>query len=76
LLKPSTEKTGKVLRKAGIEPGEKKSQPSGGKNKAKGHGRNGAESYKAAQTIQIPHPSLKPGDHCPECQEGKVYAQK
>ncbi len=76
LLKPSTEKTGKVLRKAGIEPGEKKSQPSGGNSKAKGHGRNGAESYKAAQTIQIPHPSLKPGDHCPECQEGKVYAQK
>lgn len=79
LLQPSTEKTAKVLRKAGIEPGEKKSQPSGGRmpeSKAKGHGRNGAESYKAAQKVEVSHPSLKPGNPCPECQEGKVYAQR
>ncbi len=79
LLKPSTEKTEKVLRKAGIQPGEKKSPPSGGKtpeSKAKGHGRNGAESYKAAQKVEVSHPSLKPGDHCPECQAGKIYTQK
>jgi transposase len=79
LLKPSTEKTEKVLRQAGIEPGEKKSQPSGERvpeSKAKGHGRNGAGSYKAARTVAVSHPSLKPGDNCPECQEGKVYTQK
>jgi len=79
LLKPSTEKTEKVLKKAGIDPGEKKSKPEGGKmseGKAKGHGRNGADSYKAAQKVEVPHPLLKPGDHCPECQEGKVYTQK
>lgn len=45
-------------------------------SKAKGHGRNGAESYKAAQKVEVSHPSLKPGNPCPECQEGKVYAQR
>ena len=44
------------------------------KAKAKGHGRNGAEEYTGAEHIHIPHPSLKPGDACPEpgC-KGKVY---
>lgn len=44
------------------------------KEKAKGHGRNGAEEYTGAEHIHIPHPSLKPGDACPEpgC-KGKVY---
>jgi transposase len=26
--------------------------------------------------VAVPHPSLKPGDACPECPKGKVYAQK
>ncbi len=79
LLKPSTEKTEKVLKKAGIGAGEKKSQAGSGKTperRIKGHGRNGAGSYKAAQKIQIPHPWLQAGDKCPNCKEGKVYAQK
>jgi transposase len=76
LLKPSTEKTAQVLRKAGMEPGEKKSPSSTAKSKAKGHGRNGAETYQAAQKVAVSHPSLKPGDPCPECQQGKVYTQK
>lgn len=44
------------------------------KEKAKGHGRNGAEEYTGAEHIHIPHPSLKPGEPCPEsgC-KGKVY---
>lgn len=44
------------------------------KEKAKGHGRNGAEEYTGAEHIRIPHPSLKPGEACPEpgC-KGKVY---
>lgn len=44
------------------------------KAKAKGHGRNGAEEYTGAEHIHTPHPSLKPGDPCPElgC-KGKVY---
>ena len=80
LLKPSTEKTEKVLQKVGLEtPREKKSQSSDGKmteSKAKGHGRNAAAAYQAAQKIRIPHSSLQAGDQCPNCQQGKVYAQK
>jgi transposase len=26
--------------------------------------------------VAVPHPNLKPGDACPECSKGKVYAQK
>jgi hypothetical protein len=47
-----------------------------GAKKRKGHGRNGAQDYTGAQKINVPHESLKPGDRCPECEKGKVYAQK
>ena len=43
-------------------------------DKPKGHGRNGALSYIGATKIKISHESLKPGDGCPKCQKGKVYA--
>ena len=42
-------------------------------NNSKGHGRNGAEAYRGATTIKVSYDLLKPGDHCPECQKGKVY---
>jgi transposase len=38
-----------------------------------GHGRNGADAYTGAETIEIPHPSLSPGDPCPQCEKGTVY---
>ncbi len=41
--------------------------------KAKGHGRNGAEEYVGAEKVRVPHESLKPGDACPNCQKGTVY---
>ncbi len=41
--------------------------------KQKGHGRNGANMYKSAQRVFIPHSKLSPGDICPGCQKGKVY---
>ena len=44
--------------------------------KAKGHGRNGAEAYTSAKRITIAHPELTPGGKCPECFQGKVYLQK
>ena len=47
-----------------------------GAKKRKGHGRNGAQDYTGAQKINVPHQSLKSGDRCPECEKGKVYAQK
>jgi len=39
----------------------------------KGHGRNGADDFPGAETIEVPHQSLKPHDVCPDCQRGKVY---
>jgi transposase len=46
------------------------------KKKRKGHGRNGAAAYRGADRIAVPHATLKPGDNCPECIDGKVYRQK
>jgi len=54
------------------EKGEESSKPEG-----KGHGRNGANQYVGAQRIQAPHPTLHPGDPCPnEGCDGKVYPMK
>jgi transposase len=79
----STEKTKAVFEKAGIEPSSK---PAGEKTSAErteahkpkppGHGRNGAEAYRNAQHIQIPHATLQHGDRCPGCLKGKVYGQR
>jgi transposase len=46
------------------------------KPKRKGHGRNGAKEYTGAKKIRVDHPSLKSGDHCPQCRKGKVYDQR
>ncbi len=75
LMKPSTEKTEKVLQKAGLEP-RSNDHAHGSERKAKpGHGRNGAQAYRGAERIPVPHASLKPGDRCPGCLRGKVYAK-
>jgi len=39
----------------------------------KGHGRNGADDYRGAEKIPVPHGSLQSGDACPDCKKGKVY---
>ena len=39
----------------------------------KGHGRNGADAYRGAEQIDVPHESLEAGDACPQCVQGKVY---
>jgi transposase len=41
--------------------------------KAKGHGRNGTDAYTGAETVHVPHDTLKPGDPCPDCKKGTVY---
>jgi hypothetical protein len=38
-----------------------------------GHGRTGAAAYTGADTVKIPHPSLRRGDRCPGCTTGKIY---
>jgi len=63
-----TEKTSKVLK-------EKKDRKKA-KEKQKGHGRNGAGSYKGAQKVKISHQTLKPKDRCPACKKGKLYDTK
>src|SRR6516225_4618075 len=40
---------------------------------SRGHGRNGAEAYRGAERIDVPHPSLRAADACPACGEGTVY---
>jgi hypothetical protein len=45
------------------------------KRKRPGHGRNGADAYRGAETIEVPHETLASGDACPECAKGKVYEQ-
>jgi transposase len=42
---------------------------------SQGHGRNGADAYRTAERIDVPHPSLTAGDPCPVCGEGTVYAK-
>src|SRR2546426_2776608 len=80
LCHSSTEKTGKVLKQAGIETDGKKHTPPGEhtpKRKAPGHGRNSAAAYRGARKVEVPHGSLKAGDSCPDEQcGGKVYAQR
>src|ERR671924_1757650 len=46
------------------------SPPSG---KRKGHGRNGAEDYAAAERLAVAHQSLQAGDLCPLCLKGRLY---
>jgi transposase len=39
----------------------------------RGHGRNGADAYRGAARIDVPHPALSAGDACPACGQGTVY---
>jgi transposase len=48
---------------------QKESRPS-----PKGHGRNGVDAFPGANRVPVPHESLQPGDSCPKCAEGTVYA--
>lgn len=47
----------------------------GEKAKPPGHGRNGARAFRGARKERVHHPSLKPFDACPTCENGKVYMQ-
>jgi transposase len=87
LFGASTEKTSRVVGKA---TGEGNGQTASAdddaergtaatatdKPKRKGHGRNGAQSYRSADKVKVSHESLKSGDPCPECPKGKLYPVK
>jgi len=81
LFGASTETTRKVMERI-LDEAQKESksgddaaegQETQARQKAKGHGRNGAQEYVGAETVRVPHKSLKPGDACPDCQKGTVY---
>jgi transposase len=78
LFGASTEKTSRVVGEGKSEAagasGTAKGE-SGAKEKQKGHGRNGAESYRGAEQVKVPHAMLHTGDRCPLCEKGKVYVQ-
>jgi hypothetical protein len=79
LFPASTEKTEAVLKNAGIERTAKPADKQGGqtgKEKAPGHGRNGAKDYRNPRRIAVAHATLKHGDRCPGCLKGKVYEQQ
>jgi transposase len=53
--------------------GSKDAEADTEQKKRKGHGRLPASRYPGAKRCSISHESLKPGEKCPECGEGKLY---
>lgn len=43
------------------------------REKRPGHGRQGADAYRAADRVRVSHPALSPKAPCPGCGKGKVY---
>ena len=80
LFGATTEKLQNILAKA-LGSGTQQENESGcsddsqgnGNEKAKGHGRNGAQDYVGAEMVHVAHKSLKAGDDCPECRKGTIY---
>jgi transposase len=83
LFGASTEKISKVCAndaasaaptsESGQASDDQQSAPATPPPKRKGHGRNAAATYRGAARINIAHPTLKPGDRCPECLRGNLY---
>src|SRR5512135_884974 len=72
--KPDAASPRDAVADAGFAAGEENSTDESDAAAApKGHGRNGAEAYRGAARIDVPHPSLTAGDACPACGQGTVY---
>jgi transposase len=54
-------------------PSSAESVPSQDKPRPPGHGRQGAEVYRAAQTVACRHEQLAVGERCPACGRGRLY---
>ena len=46
------------------------------KTKAKGHGRHSHRCYTGARRVPVAHPTLRPGQKCPDYQKGKLRQRK
>jgi transposase len=80
LFGSSTEKRSAVLGESKEQqdppaPSNPASAPDGEEKKRSGHGRRGAEEYTGAETVDVEHAELKPGDDCPKCEDGTLYKQ-
>jgi len=75
LFGPKTESFAAVCREAmrAEKAGAKAKEP---REKAKGHGRNGAADYPKAKRIPVPMAGVASGEACPHCPNGKVYPVK
>jgi hypothetical protein len=73
LAERKTEKTSAVFGDAEAPAPE---IPQAEAERASGHGRNRAASYRGAKKIAIRHTRLVHGDGCPDCERGNVYAQR
>src|SRR4051812_28738987 len=71
--KPDTASPADAVAETGSAPGDGTDDESDAAATSKGHGRNGAEAYRGAARIDVPHPSLTAGDACPACSQGTVY---
>lgn len=67
-----TEKTSSVFGDSGSAATEEDAD----EEQAAGHGRNGADAYRAAEKVRLTHARLTHGDRCPDCARGNVYTQK
>ncbi len=63
----SAESTEETAEEESAEPTQETTEEKEPVTRAPGHGRNGADAYTGAESIEVPHPSLEPGDPCPEC---------
>jgi transposase len=71
----STEKTRAVLEQLEASEPAQQAQTSAESHPA-GHGRHSAAAFTGAAKITVTYATLKSGDTCPECLQGKVYQQK
>jgi transposase len=80
LFGPRTEKLINVIKDKQTSDSAKSKQENttdkSNKPKPKGHGRNAAADYTAAEQIKVDHASLKPKDNCPGCLKGILYEMK
>lgn len=83
LFGASTEKTSQVVGEVSASAGaadEAAGPPGQGgaekpRERRKGHGRNSAAAYRGAEKVKIAHETLRSGERCPKCGQGKVYVQ-
>ena len=77
LVRPrNREKSSAVLEEPESPEAGDGTQPDTNASPQPGHGRNGAEAFGGARTVDVAHQNLTHGDRCPECGKGNVYGQK